>query len=315
VRTNTVGLPGIYDAAGIRIKDSNKIIGMSLDCNPRYCYLNPERGAKIAVAESARNLVTAGYKPLAITNCLNFGNPEDPEVMWQFIKAVEGIAKACETFNTPVTGGNVSFYNETKGNGIYPTPVIGMVGIANSLQKLNSISFKNAGDIIVVLGKTYPELGGSIYMKLIHNLLTLPIPEVDLQLEIRLQKLMLDLSKTGIIESAHDISEGGIILSTLESTFASKENLGADLNIKCDKMKADIFLFSETQGRIILSIKPEKISQLSGYCQKHSYYLEQIGRVTNEHYSIKFNDAIIFEGEVSKLRNIFDNTLPSCFES
>ncbi|MBU1626758.1 phosphoribosylformylglycinamidine synthase II, partial [bacterium] len=315
VRTNTIALPGFYDAAGIRIKDTDKIIGMSLDCNPTYCYLNPERGVKIAVAESARNLASAGFKPLAITNCLNFGNPEDPEVMWQFIRTIDGIAEACETFNTPVTGGNVSFYNETKGKGIYPTPVIGMVGITDSYKKINSISFKNEDDIIVVLGKTHNEAGGSIYMKVIHNLLTLPIPEIDLQLEKSLQELMLELSESDIIESAHDISEGGLLLAALESSFASKHNLAAQFDINCDKMKSDIFLFSETQSRILLSLKPENLSKLSICCNKYSYYMEKIGSVSRNNFSIKYNNELIFKDEVKKLKKIWDNSLSNCFDS
>jgi len=312
VRTNTVALPGPYDSSGIRIKGTNKIIGMTVDCNPLYCYLNPRRGSKIAVAESARNLAASGFKPLAITNCLNFGNPEDPEVMWQFIQTVEGISEACKAFATPVTGGNVSFYNETMGKGIYPTPVIGMIGISNNIHRIKPISLKNEGDIIVVLGKTYPELGGSLYLKLIHNLRTIPIPEVDLDLEKRLHKLMLEIIDMDVVESSHDVSDGGILITALESAFNSKGDLGIEMEIDSDITRPEAFLFSESQGRILLSVRPENFDRLKSLCTKYSYHIEKIGRITRNTFSIRYNGKLILENKISALQKIWENAIPNC---
>ena len=315
VRTNTVALPGIYDASAIRIKGTDKIVGMSVDCNPIYCYLDPEKGAKIAVAECARNLATSGFKPLAITNCLNFGNPEDPEVMWQFINSVDSIAEACRIFDTPVTGGNVSFYNETKGEGIFPTPVIGMVGISKSSNKLNSISFKNPGDLIIVLGKTKPELGGSFYLKLIHNIAALPIPAIDLEKEKRLIDLVMDLTEKKLIESAHDISEGGLLIAALESSFASDNNLGFELKIKDPDRSPNIFLFSESQGRILVTIKSDNLSKLQEFCIKHSYHFESIGEVVSGCVSIEYKGKKIYNRINSDLKKSWEDTIPEIMNS
>jgi len=215
VRTNSVVLPG-SDAAVIRIKENNKCVAISTDCNSRYCYLDPFKGGKIAVSESARNVACSGGKPLAITDCLNFGNPEKPEIMWQFKEAVNGISEACQILETPVISGNVSFYNETSGTPIYPTPTIGMVGLIDKVDNFISQYFKNIGDKIILLGETFEELGGSEYLAVIHKMVKGRCPEIDLEKEKTLINTILELNKSNLLNSAHDISEGGLAVALAE---------------------------------------------------------------------------------------------------
>lgn len=257
VRTNTIVGPG-SDAAVIYIKGTNKAIAAKTDCNGRYVYLNPKEGTKIAVAESARNVVCSGGIPLAITNCLNFGNPYKPEVYWQFKKAIEGMGEACRFFNTPVTGGNVSFYNESPDAAVYPTPVIGMVGLIEKLENITTAEFKNEGDLIYVLGEDYEEVGGSEYLKEIHGLVTGEIPRIDLQTEKDLHNLLLELINEEVINSAHDISDGGILTALAESCIINQEKMiGAKVKIHI-KTREDLTFFSESQSRIIISVHPDK---------------------------------------------------------
>ncbi len=210
VRTNTVVGPGC-DAAVILVKGTNKALAMKTDCNSRYVYLNPKEGTKIAVAESARNIVCSGGVPLGVTNCLNFGNPYKPEVYWQFAQAIAGMGEACRHFDTPVTGGNVSFYNESPETAVYPTPTIGMVGLVEDLKHITTSFFKDEGDVIYLLGEDKEELGGSEYAKVIHNKVAGESPTINLDEEKKLQDTLLNLIRKGLIKSAHDISEGGIV--------------------------------------------------------------------------------------------------------
>ncbi len=256
VRTNTVVGPG-SDAAVILIKDTNKAIAAKTDCNGRYVYLNPKEGTKIAVAESARNVVCSGAVPLAITNCLNFGNPYKPEMYWTFKKAIEGMGEACKFFKTPVTGGNVSFYNESPDTSVYPTPVIGMVGLIEKLENITTAQFKNDGDLVYLLGEDYEEVGGSEYMKVIHNLVTGEIPKIDLQTEKDLHKFLLYLIENGLINSAHDISDGGIMCALAECCIINQEKpIGAHVHIPV-KTREDFSFFSESQSRVIISVNPD----------------------------------------------------------
>ena len=256
VRTNTIVGPG-SDAAVILIKDTEKAIAAKTDCNGRYVYLNPKEGTKIAVAESARNVVCSGGIPLAITNCLNFGNPYKPEMYWCFKKAIEGMGEACRFFNTPVTGGNVSFYNESPETAVYPTPVIGMVGLVEQLDHVTTAEFKNENEHIYVLGEDYEEVGGSEYMKVAHNLVTGEIPRIDLQTEKDLHELLLKLIDNKLINSAHDISEGGIITALAECCIINKEKtVGAKVHIPI-KSREDFSFFSESQSRVIVSVSGE----------------------------------------------------------
>jgi len=252
VRTNTVVTPG-SDAAVVRIRGTRKALAMTTDCNSRYLYLDPETGGKIAVAEAARNIVCSGAEPLAITDCLNFGNPEKPEIFWQIEKAVDGMSEACRVLNSPVIGGNVSLYNETKGTAIYPTPVVGMVGLVEDLDHITTQSFKSPGDLIYVIGDTKAEFGGSELQKYQNGEVFGRAPEIDLDIELRRQKQLLAAIRQGLVSSAHDIAEGGTAVALAESLFGT-DNLGADVLLQGD---ATVALFSETQSRFIVSIHPE----------------------------------------------------------
>ncbi|WP_053361442.1 phosphoribosylformylglycinamidine synthase subunit PurL [Bacillus sp. FJAT-27251] len=252
VRTNTVVAPG-SDAAVVRIRGTEKALAMTTDCNSRYIYLDPETGGKIAVAEAARNIVSSGAEPLAITDCLNFGNPENPEIFWQLEKAADGISEACRAFNSPVISGNVSLNNETNGTAVYPTPVIGMVGLVHKLEDVTTQSFKAAGDAIYLLGETKPEFGGSELQKLLHGEIFGKAPGLDLEVETKNQKQVLASIQAGLVASAHDVAEGGVAVALAECAISS-EGLGAEVSLEGDAVSA---LFSESQSRFILSVKPE----------------------------------------------------------
>lgn len=252
VRTNTVVAPG-SDAAVVRIRDTQKALAMTTDCNSRYLYLDPEVGGQIAVSEAARNIVCSGGAPLAITDNLNFGNPEKPEIFWQIEKAADGISEACRVLNTPVIGGNVSLYNETNGEAIYPTPVIGMVGLIDDVSHITTQEFKEAGDLVYVIGDAKEEFAGSELQKLIHGEIFGPVPELDLEIEKRRQKQVLTAIRAGVIASAHDVAEGGFAVALAEKAFGAK-GLGVKVQIQGDAVTE---LFSETQSRFIVTVKKE----------------------------------------------------------
>ncbi|TAK60933.1 MAG: phosphoribosylformylglycinamidine synthase subunit PurL, partial [Bacteroidetes bacterium] len=229
VRTNTIQLDGVTDAAVVRIKGTNKSLVLKTDCNPRYIYLDPYEGSKIAVAESARNVVCVGAKPIAITNCLNFGNPFDPEVYWQFKEAIRGISEACNALDTPVTGGNVSFYNEHESGAIYPTPVIGMLGLVENNEIILPNTFVDENDTIALIGGFGTEIGASEYLSIIHKQILGPVPKLDLNLEQRLQNTCLDLSGRKLLKSCHDLSDGGLGVAIAECCLNEK-SLTANIN-------------------------------------------------------------------------------------
>src|SRR3989339_154962 len=305
VRTNTIVGPGC-DAAVIHIKDTGKALAMKTDCNSRYVYLNPKEGTKIAVAESARNIVCSGGIPLAITNCLNFGNPYKPENYWQFSQAIEGMGEACRFFNTPVTGGNVSFYNESPNAAVYPTPTIGMVGLVEKLANVTTSFFKSHNDLIYVLGEDYEELGGSEYLKVIHNKVAGDCPHLDLQVELNLHETILALIKNKLIESAHDVSEGGIICALAECCIMNEENfIGAEVNIPI-KMREDFSLFSESQSRIIVSVKEKNQKEFESILNKKKQGCILLGKTTIKNYNVngKINLGL------KELSEIYYNTIP-----
>lgn len=252
VRTNTVVAPG-SDASVVRIRGTRKALAMTTDCNSRYVYLDPETGGKIAVAEAARNIICSGAEPLAITDNLNFGNPDKPEVFWQIEKAADGISEACTVLETPVIGGNVSLYNETSGTAIYPTPVIGMVGLVTDLDHITTQHFKQSGDLIYLVGETSPEFGGSELQKLIHGQIFGKAPELNIEVEKERQNQVLAAIRAGVVQSAHDLSEGGLAVALAESLFAETQ-LGAEVTITGNPVAS---LFSETQSRFLLSVKKE----------------------------------------------------------
>ena len=289
VRTNTVIGPG-SDAAVIRLKGTQKALSISTDCNGRYVYLEPRKGGMIAVAESARNVVCSGGLPLAITNCLNFGNPQDPEIYWQFREAVLGIGDACRAFDTPVTGGNVSFYNESNLGAVYPTPVIGMVGILEDFTKNMDISFKDPGDTIVAIGAINGEIGGSEYLKQCHGIVEGPIPGINLEVESSLHKICLELISKKIIKSAHDISDGGLSVNLAESICFGKDGIGADISIN-RKLRTDQILFGESQGVIIVTLDQKDLHHVALISQKYNVHTQTIGSVTDSAI-LKINDSI-----------------------
>ena len=277
VRTNTIVMPG-SDAAVVRIKGTDKAVAMTTNCNSKYCYLDPYKGAVIAVAESARNLACSGARPLAITDCLNFGSPENPGVMWQFEQAINGMSEACLKLNTPVVSGNVSFYNETEGTAIYPTPTVGMVGLIENTDKHLTQWFKNDGDLVAIIGETKEEFGGSEYLKQIHGKVEGIPPTVDLDIEAKLIHLLLKASDRGIIESAHDISEGGLAVAISECCFTPKGPVGVEADVP-HLIRKDAILFSETQGRAVVSLKDHNLAELKELSDNLGLPIEVIGSV------------------------------------
>jgi phosphoribosylformylglycinamidine synthase subunit PurL len=305
VRTNTIIGPGC-DSAVIYIKGTNKALAMKTDCNARYVYLNPREGAKIAVAESARNIVCSGGNPLAITNCLNFGNPYKPEVYWQFTEAIAGMGEACRFFDTPVTGGNVSFYNESPDTAVYPTPTIGMVGLVEDLNHITTSYFKNEGDLIYLLGEDNEELGGSEYLKIIYDKVAGDAPKINLEIEKKIQSSLLQLIRKGLVNSAHDISEGGIASALAECCIIDQENMiGCEVEIPV-KSRKDFSLFSESQSKIIISIPAEKQIEVEVELNSFSQNYKRLGYVKGQ--TLKIKD--FFEINLSELSEIYYKTIP-----
>lgn len=276
------------DAAVVKILDTEKSLALTVDCNSRYIYADPSRGTQIAVAEAARNIRCSGGVPTAITNCLNFGNPYNEEVYFQFKNAIEGMGIACRKFDTPVTGGNVSFYNQsTSGLAVYPTPTIGMVGIIESPNHRLSIPFQTKGAAIVLLGKPENDLGSSQYLAKLKNIEYSPCPSFDLDAEYRLHQVLGNLAGASVVESVHDISEGGLFVSCLESAMSG--NLGFD--ICTDKQyRLDSYLFGESQSRVVVSLAVEKVQALEAICSNHGVPMLRIGTVTAA-------DSVIVNGE------------------
>ncbi|TWD95649.1 phosphoribosylformylglycinamidine synthase subunit II [Neobacillus bataviensis] len=305
VRTNTVVAPG-SDAAVVRIRGTRKALAMTTDCNSRYVYLDPEVGGKIAVAEAARNIVCSGAEPLAITDNLNFGNPEKPEVFWQIEKAADGMSEACRVLETPVIGGNVSLYNETSGTAIYPTPVVGMVGLVTDLDHITTQHFKQNGDLIYLVGETKDEFGGSELQKLLNGRVFGKAPELDVTVEKDRQNQVLAAIRTGVVQSAHDLSEGGLAVALAESLFAN-EKLGAEVSIAGNSVSA---LFSETQSRFLLTVKPEHKDEFERLVEA-----VQIGTVTETStLEIKNADASVLKASVAELKAAWKGAIPCCLK-
>jgi len=294
VRTNTVVGPG-SDAAVVRIKGSTKAISISTDCNGRYVYLNPHVGGMLAVAESARNVVCSGAEPLAITNCLNFGNPQDPEVYWQFKEAVRGIGDMCRVLNTPVTGGNVSFYNETLQSAVYPTPTIGMVGIIEDVSNTTTMNLKNENELVVILGSLNSQLGGSSYLRTVEGKIKGPIFHFNPDEEKQVQNTCLEAIKSNIITSAHDISDGGLAVSLSEMVASSDATLGVDIFIESELADLEL-LFGECASTIIVTVKEEDLFKLVLLTKKHDINSQTIGSVNNNN-RLKINDILDVEKE------------------
>ncbi len=280
VQINTVIYPG-GDASLIRVKESKKGIAISSDCNARYCYLNPYEGGKIAVAEAARNVACTGARPKAITDCLNFGSPEDPEIMWQFVKATDGMADACRILETPVVSGNVSFYNETTTeNGkraVYPTPTVVCVGVIDDIEKRMTSFFKSPEDAIILLGENTGNVSGSEYQKLVMGTVKGQGQTIDLQFEKTLQNALIESIEKGMIKSAHDVSEGGLVVALFESAF--ERELGFEVELSED-IRTDFLLFGEEQSRVIITVSPEKVEEVLEFFKKKTVPAKLIGTVT-----------------------------------
>lgn len=308
VRLNTLVLPG-SDAAVMRIPDSSKAVALSVDCNSRYCYLDPFLGAQIAVAECARNIACSGGTPIGLTNCLNFGNPEKPEIMWQFEQSVLGIAEACKFFDIPVVSGNVSLYNETKGNAIFPTPTVAVVGLLDNLDDHCTQWFKNSGDVIALLGLTLEEISGSEYLKLAFDRCQGKPPRLDKKQERAVQELCLQLIREKQVLSAHDCSDGGLAVAVVESCITGPKNaLGATLNLE-STLRKDALLFGETQSRILISFSKDQRESIAQIAKKKEVPFTVIGEVGGSCFTVNVNGNEFIQQDIQALKNIFKNII------
>ncbi|MDZ7690668.1 MAG: phosphoribosylformylglycinamidine synthase subunit PurL [Balneolaceae bacterium] len=305
VRTNTVNRPGSSDSGVVRIKGTNKGLAVKTDCNGRYVFLNPRRGGKVAVAESARNVVCSGAKPLAITNCLNFGNPYKPSVYYQFQEALAGMSEACKKLNTPVTGGNVSFYNENPNEAIYPTPVIGMLGLVEDIEKHTMTpDFKEEGDQIFYIGADRVGLGGSEYLHTIHDLTTGNAPDIDLDFEASLQSGLLQAIKKQLVTAVHDISDGGLAITLAEMALFSGK--GAEISV--DKLNGSLveLLYSEAQSGVVVTVKDQNLDALVTHFEDASLPVYKLGRVTGK--TLVIDDVI--DLPVDQINEIYEGVIP-----
>src|SRR5687768_15358529 len=315
VRTNTAILPGA-DAAVVRIKETRRALAMTLDGNGRYCAANPREGAKLIVAEAARNVVCVGARPIAITNCLNFASPERPEVMWSFSETIDGMAEACRAFETPVVSGNVSFYNETEGRGILPTPVIGMVGLMEDVRRTVQPGFKKEGDVIALLGATQDDLSNSEYAVSVGGVGTAEIvasgkvPQLDLAHELAVQQACLEAAEAGLLSSAHDCSDGGLSVALAESCFSSlgREAIGAEVDLK-GSLSATALLFSESPSRIVISFERRAMDSIRQIAAAHNAPLAVLGNVGGNQLRISVNDEPAISAKVAELESAWRNAL------
>ncbi|MBP1995787.1 phosphoribosylformylglycinamidine synthase subunit PurL [Paenibacillus eucommiae] len=306
VRTDTVVRPG-SDAAVISLRGTRKALAMTTDCNGRYVYLDPEVGGRIAVSEAARNIVCSGAEPLAVTDNLNFGSPEKPEIFWQLETSVDGMAEACRVLETPVIGGNVSLYNENAKGAIYPTPVIGMVGLVHDLDHITTQGFKHEGDTIILLGETKEELGGSEFQYVIHGVTEGRPPALDLEVEKRLHKTVLTAIQEGLVASAHDLSEGGLAVALAESCISGK--IGAKVTLRTP-LRKDIALFSESQSRILLSAAPDKADALKHWIAAQGVPYEVLGTVTGSELSVEIDAAQVIHAPIAELEQVWKDAIP-----
>jgi phosphoribosylformylglycinamidine synthase len=313
VRTNTMVRPG-SDAAVVRIKGTNKAVAMTVDCNSRYCLLHPYEGARLAVAEAARNLVCSGAEPIGLTDCLNFGNPERPDIMWQFVLAIEGMKDACEALGVPIVSGNVSFYNETNGLSIYPTPMLGMVGLIEQAEQAMTQWFKAEGDDVILLGNTREDLGGTEYLKVMHAREQGSPPYLSMQTEQALHGLVLTLIRRGLIHSAHDCSDGGLAVALAESCISGPgEGRGAVVKLSCGRLRKDALLFGETQSRVVLSAEPGRRQEILDEAARAGVPAAVLGTVTGERLSVELVDsgdrASVIDLSLARLRDRWADAL------
>ncbi len=310
VQVNTVVYPG-SDAAVLRIKGSRRGIAISSDCNSRYCYLNPYEGGKIAVAEAARNVACSGAVPRAITDCLNFANPEDPEIMWQFVKVTDGMADACKTLETPVVSGNVSFYNETvienRKRAIFPTPTVVCVGVLDDVEDRMTSFFKDPGDVILLLGENMGNVSGSEYQKLVEGEYKGRGQSIDLRFEKTLQVSIVEAIKAGFVKSAHDISEGGLAVALFESAFENCLGFRVELD---EDIRSDFLIFGEEQSRILITVEPERVEEAVDFFTVRTVPVRVIGRVEGSGRGvIVHNGKEIVNLSVEECKSIYESCL------
>jgi phosphoribosylformylglycinamidine synthase len=321
VRTNTVVLPGA-DAAVVRIKETRRALAMSLDGNGRYCAANPREGAKLIVAEAARNVVCVGARPLAVTNCLNFASPERPEVMWSFSEVVDGMAEACRAFNAPVVSGNVSFYNETEGRGIIPTPVIGMIGLVEDVRRVVQPGFKQVGDVVALLGNTADDLSISEYSTTIAGISSEQmiangnVPVLDLALECAVQQVCLEAAEAGLLVSAHDCADGGLAVALAESCFSSlnRSGIGAEIAIE-SSLSTTSLLFSESPSRIILSFPASSLALLEDLAARAQCPLTVLGHVGGDRLRISTGGEEVISVVVNDVETVWRGSLAKKLEA
>jgi phosphoribosylformylglycinamidine synthase II len=321
VRTNTAVLPGA-DAAVVRIKETRRALAMTLDGNGRYCATDPRAGARLIVAEAARNVVCVGARPLAVTNCLNFASPERPEVMWSFSEVIDGMAEACRAFNTPVVSGNVSFYNETEGRGILPTPVIGMIGLVEDVHRVVQPGFKTEGDLIALLGNTKDDLAVSEYAATIEGrsteemVATGTVPALDIDTELAVQRVCLEAAEAGLLASAHDCSDGGLAVALAESCFSSlnRPAVGAEITLQ-DSHGVPATLFSETPSRIIISFPESSLHTLQNIAETQNCPLTVIGRVGGDSLKISVGDTQAISLDVQEAEAAWKSSLSRKLEA
>ena len=292
---------GASDASIVKIRDTQRSLALTTDCNSRYVWADPEQGTAIAVSEAARNIICSGGQPSAVTNCLNFGNPYDKGVYWQFKNAILGMKTACEKFETPVTGGNVSFYNQdSKGNAVFPTPTIGMIGIIDEDEHITTLGFKNEGDVIIMLGESKEDIGSSQYLVNYHGTDHSPCPYFDLEAEANLQQNVLDLIRKGMVKSAHDCSEGGLFITLLESAMAG--NLGFDVAKNNDTIRDDAFWFGESQSRVVISVNKDEVERIKSLIKVPFTVL---GEVTADEISVDHDHW----DSISEWKQAYDSAL------
>jgi phosphoribosylformylglycinamidine synthase len=319
VRTETAVGPG-SDAAVVMIRGTRKALAIATDGNGRYCWLDPETGGKIAVAEAARNVVCSGGEPLAITDNLNFGSPEKPESFWQLEKAADGIAEACRRLDTPVIGGNVSLYNESTNGAIFPTPVIGMVGLIRDVDHITTQGFKQGGDAVILLGETKAELGGSEFQKVIHGVTEGRPPAIDLDREKALQSALLEAIRAGFVKSAHDLSDGGLATALAECCITGGETgfgpdgeplggIGADIRLASD-LRPDILLFSESQSRVLISVEADRAEETIAFFRNKGVPAEAVGHVGGTSLSVRVNGRPAIDADVRRLGEIWRGAIP-----
>jgi phosphoribosylformylglycinamidine synthase subunit PurL len=317
VRTNTINLPGM-GAGVVRIKGTDRALAMSVDGNGRYCYLDPYRGAMLAVAEAARNVACAGARPLAATNCLNFGNPERPAIMWQFARAVEGIGAACRALDVPITGGNVSLYNETDGNAVYPTPTIGVVGVLEHASRVVGRKFQESGDAIILLGEGRGELGGSEYLKVVHDLVRGLPPALDLEAERALQRLLVELAAERLMRSAHDCSDGGLAVTLAECCFETV-GVGAEVSIAGialdddERVNVAAALFGESASRVVISVVPAEVTRVLEDASAADVPARLIGQTGGNRLRIAVGGEIVVDTAVTEAERAWSTAIEQYF--